>query len=174
LGYAVRRHEVRTASGALALVIQNSDFVKLTEPDLWLPRHSHADWHYFYWWPNDVSSKPFIVVDLQVTRLERSRVPAERFTLKYEPGSLVSDAGLPAGKNSRDGRVDYILPKNPADLKGTIQAAQQGVEYVPPRSFLALWIVGSGLLLWLAAMGVFVWVNRRRRGRAVSPSPGVV
>jgi hypothetical protein len=171
LGHAVRRHEVRDAADELEVVIDNSDFVKLMAPDLWLPRHSHAQWQAWRLHPREqLTDKTTVVVDLQATRLERSAVPPERFRLNYGPGSYISDARPPEAANSKKGRIDYLQPDNPADIKGIIEAKQTGTEYVPPRRFTALWIVGVGLALFLAAAGVFVMILHRRRRRA-APAP---
>jgi RNA polymerase sigma factor (sigma-70 family) len=172
LGYAIRRHELRTMSGNLALAVDNRDFVKLNGPELWLPRHCHAEWHYWgSWRPDQVSADTLIVVDSQATRLERIHVPAEKFVLKYGAGSRVSDACLPAAAQAKSGRIEYKVPENPADLKGVIQAASEGREYVPPRSFLALWIVGSGLAVLLLCL-IVAAVMRLRRRESSKTTPG--
>jgi hypothetical protein len=62
-----------------------------------------------------------------------------------------------------NGRVGYKIPENPTEIKEVIQAASEGREYVPPHSFLALWIVGSGVILLFATFGVFLLVSRRRQ-----------
>jgi hypothetical protein len=165
LGHAVRRHEVWAASGALAVVIDNSDFVKLTGPDLWLPRHCHADWHT---WPivadKDFTRDTTMVVDIQATRVERTRVPLEKFALKYDkPGTLISDGRLPGAEQSRDGRIDYIAPADSNNLEEAIRAGQQRSGYVPPRRPLFVWIIVGSIALGAAA-GAIVLI-RRRRGR---------
>jgi RNA polymerase sigma factor (sigma-70 family) len=172
-GHAIRRHEVWDDLGAPEVVIDNTDFIRLTEPELWLPRHSHAEWDVWRMHPSMKSAeKTKIVVDLQVTKLERTRVPPARFTLNYGPGSYVSDGrpiAVKGGKKVGNGRVDYIQPENPGD-KGIIEGPQTGSTDAP-RRFLALWIVGSGLILFLAVAGVFVWIRQRRRIRATSLNP---
>ena len=168
-GHAVRRHEVWDDSGAPEVVIDNTDFIRLTDPDLWLPRHCHAEWDAWRMHPSVKSAeKAKIVVDLQATRVERTRVPPERFTLNYGPGSVVSDGRLTGVKTNKDGRVVYVQPENPADVKKIIEARQTESENDPPRRFLALWIVGGGLA-FLAAVAIFLFVRHTRGGRATKP-----
>jgi hypothetical protein len=168
LGYAVRRHEAWAASGALAFIIDNSDFVKLTGPELWLPRHCHADWHTWPELSNDHTRDTTMVVDIQATRLERAHVPPEKFAIKYDkPGSLVSDARLAGAEKGRDGRIDYLVPADPRNLEQAIRAAQEKSGYVPPRRPLFVWIIGGSIALGVIA-GAIVLV-RWRRGRSTTP-----
>jgi hypothetical protein len=165
LGHAVRRHEVWADSGELAVIMDNSDFVKLTDPELWLPRHCHAEWHT---WPiaadKEFSRETAVVVDVQATRLERARVPPERFTLKYDkPGSHVADAGLAGSDKDPLGRIEYTVPADPANLDEVIRAAQQGSGYVPPGRRLFVWIIVIGSALGAAAIGIVLIRRGRKR-----------
>jgi len=169
LGHAVRRHEVWSASGALAVAIDNSDFVKLTSPDLWLPRHCRAEWHT---WPVSVDQEftrqPSVVVDVQATRLERARVPPEKFTLNYDkPGTAVADARLPGADKSEGGRIDYRVPADPKDLDEAIRAAQERSGYAPLRRPLFVWVIGISIAFGVLA-GVIVLI-RRRQQRPTTP-----
>jgi hypothetical protein len=170
LGHAVRRHEVWTDSGALVVASENSDFVKLTDPEIWLPRHCRAEWHTWPW----VNEKgpPIreiaLVVDIQAKQLKRVRVPPERFMLKYDkPGSLISDARLPGADKSERGRIEYIVPADPGNLKEAIQAAQEGPSYVPPRRNLLLWAL-LGILALGAAAGAMALLHRLKGRGATS------
>jgi hypothetical protein len=164
LGYAVRRHEVWSALGSPVVVIVNSDFVKLTDPALWLPKHCHAEW---YTWPlvfpDRFSREPAVFVDIQATRLERARVPPEQFVLDYnKPGSYIMDARLPGGEKTKQGRVSYQVPPNPADLDEAIKASQEGRTFVPSRRpHVAAWVVAGGSLVVIAVYAVLA----RRRWR---------
>lgn len=161
-GHAVSRHEVSDASGTLVTVIENSDFVKLTNPELWLPRHCHAEWHMWPWVQDKPSRETGMVVDIQATRLERARVGLDRFTLNYsQPGSYISDAGLPGAEKGTHGRVDYLVPPDPHNLEEAIRAGQERAGYVPPRRPLVVWIICGSLALGLAA-GAIVLIQRRR------------
>jgi hypothetical protein len=169
LGHAVRRHEVWAASEALAVVIDNSDFVKLTDPELWLPRHCRAEWHT---WPliadKEFSRETAVVVDIQATRLERAHEPREKFTLKYDkPGTYISDGGLSGAEKAEGGRIEYVVPADPANLEEAIRAAQQRSGYVPPRGPLVLWIIGGSIVLGTAVIGIVL--IRRRRGGPTTP-----
>jgi RNA polymerase sigma factor (sigma-70 family) len=165
-GYAVRRHEVSALSLALALAIENSDFIRLTDPELWLPRHCHAEWHMWPWVADkEFSRETGMAVDIQATRLERTHVPPEQFTLKYDkPGSYISDARLPGAGKKKDGRVDYIVPADPVNLKEVVEAAQDPSGYTPPRRPRYAWIVGGGTIALAALFGAMVLI-RRRQGR---------
>jgi hypothetical protein len=168
LGHAVRRHEVRTDSGALAVVSENSDFVKLTDPEIWLPRRCRAEWHTWPWVKDKEppSRETALVVDIQATRLERTKIAPEKFTLKYDkPGSYISDARLPGAEKSERGRIDFIVPADPANLQEAVQAAQEGPDYVPPRRRLFLWII-LGILALGAAAGAIALLRRgQHRGQ---------
>jgi hypothetical protein len=164
LGHAVRRHEVWAASGALAVVVENEDFVKLTNPELWLPRHCRAEWHTDPFRPwKEFSRETALVVDVRATRLERVRVPVEKFTLNYsKPGSYISDARPPGAENGPNGRLNYTVPADAANMEEAIRAAQQRSGYVPPRRPLFVWIIVGSIVLGAAA-GVIVLVRKRRR-----------
>jgi hypothetical protein len=169
LGHALRRHEVLAPSGALAVVIENSDFIKLTAPELWLPRHCHAEWHT---WPGvadkEISREIGLVVDIQATRLERVRVSPEKFTLNYDkPGDYISDARLPGADKTENGRIDYLTPPDPANLDEAIRAAQERSGYVPPRRYFFVWIVVGSVALGVAA-GAFVLIRRYQQRRTTS------
>jgi hypothetical protein len=165
LGHAVRRHEVWAASGALAVVIDSSDFVKLTDPELWLPKRCHAQWHTWpLFFPKEFTRETAVVVEIQATRLERVRVPPETFTLHYTtPGAGISDAGLPGAEQAKRGRIDYRYPADPANLEEAIRAAQEKSGYVPPRRPLFLWIIAGSIALGVAVIAIVL--IRRRRGR---------
>ena len=105
-----------------------------------------------------------MAVDIQATRLERTRVPPDKFTLKYDrPGNLISDARLPGAEKKKDGRVDYIVPADPVNVKEAVQAAQDPSGYVPPRRPLFAWMVG-GMIALVAVFGATVLI-RQRLGR---------
>jgi hypothetical protein len=164
-GYVVRRHEVWNASGALAVVIDNSDFVKLTDPELWLPKHCRAEWHTWRLWPEEFTRATAAVVDVHATRLERARVPPEKFALNYaKPGSYISDGRVPGAEKAENGRVLYRAPADPGDIEEAIRAAQEGAGYVPRRRPLVLGIIGISLALGALAIGIIV-IRRRRQGR---------
>jgi hypothetical protein len=168
MGHAVRRHEVWAASGALAVVMDNSDFVKLTGPELWLPRHCHAVWHSWPWIADKPSPEVGAVTDIQATQLERANVPPEKFVLRYDkPGTLISDARLPGAEKGRDGRIDYLVPSDPGNLEEAIRAAQEKHGYVPPRRALFVWIVVGSIAIGAVAGGIVL--IRRRRGRRTTP-----
>lgn len=162
LGHAVRRHEVSAAKGTLAVRIENSDFVKLTNPELWLPKHSRAEWHT---WPgiNEFSPETAVVVDVRAIRLERASVPVEKFAFRYDkPGSFISDGTLPGAEKEGDGRIKYMMPAAGADLDEVIRAARERGGYVPPRRLHVVWIIAGSLVLG-AAVAVVLIVRRRRR-----------
>jgi hypothetical protein len=168
-GHAVRRHEVWAASGALAVDIENSDFVKLKDPELWLPRHSRAEWHT---WPTvagqECSRETAVVVDIRATRLERARVPVEKFALNYDkPGSSISDATLPGAEKEKDGRINYSMPADRANLEEVIRAARERSAFEPSRRPLVAWIIVGSIVLGAAAGAIVV--IRRRRSRPTTP-----
>jgi RNA polymerase sigma factor (sigma-70 family) len=71
--------------------------------------------------------------------------------------------GLQSGETKDLGEVRISLPRHPAALRA--------VEDEPPRTFSALWLVGTGLVLLWAAFSVFLFVRHRRRGRAKPIDP---
>jgi hypothetical protein len=156
-GHAVRRQEVWAESGALAVAVDNSDFVQLTGPDLWLPRHCHAEWHSWLWWPKEITPETSLVVDIQATRLERTEVPPAKFTLKYDkPGSYISDARLPGAEKTKRGRIDYLVSP------GLVNVQEAGPTALPGKGQLSLW-VGGGVLLLVAITAVLALLRRRRQ-----------
>jgi hypothetical protein len=165
LGHAVRRHEVRAASGELGVVIENSDFIQLTDPELWLPRHCRCEWHTspvptMGW--KQFAREPAVVADVQATRLERLRVDPGRFTLDHtKPGTHVVDYGLPGAEKAPDG-IHYVVPEAPASVEAVAQAGQPGKGPVPRRRHVSLWIV-AGLFAVGALAGALALVRRRRQ-----------
>jgi hypothetical protein len=105
-----------------------------------------------------------VVVDVQATRLERARVPPEKFTLNYDkPGTAIADARLPGAEKAEGGRIDYRVPADPKDLDEAVRAAQERSGYVPPRRPLFVWVIGISIAFGVLA-GVIVLTRRHRQG----------
>jgi hypothetical protein len=171
LGHAVRRHEVWAASGELGVVTENSDFIKLTGPELWLPRHCRAEWHTSLlpgmgW--KEFTREPAVVVNIQATRLERSGVDPGTFTLDHtKPGMDVVDYGLPGAEKAPDG-IHYTVPADPANAAEAVPAAQRGQDRAPPRRHVSLWIA-AGLFAAGALAGALALLRRRRQPGKEAP-----
>jgi hypothetical protein len=168
-GYAVLRREERATSGALAVQVENSDFVKLSDPDLWLPRKSDATWYTWSALPDrytaPFSTTPLVTVHLVVDDLRREKVDADRFVLEYKtPGAVVSSARIPGAEKAKRGMIAYRVPADPTDLDAAIQAAREKQTFAPPshRGLIYVGLAAAGVLL---AAGAFAWWRRAGSSR---------
>jgi hypothetical protein len=172
LGYAVRRKEVRTLSGQLALEVDVQDFVKFSDPDIWLPNRCDATYYTWYDLRGAPSKEPVTFERFRVKKWDRAKIPLEQFSLRYTvAGTFVRDATLPQAKNMPEGVVRYQVPPNPADLDAVIQTAIDGKPFLPKllqeqeRSRTLLLIGVNGGILGL----VVVWLLWRRLTSPAKP-----
>jgi hypothetical protein len=153
--YALRRRMVWSPSGWLELIIDCSDFIKLSGSDHWLPRRIHSEQYY----KDDPLGKPFLVETLMVSELHNNPIPPSQFVLNYnQAGNRVADGTLPGADNFPSGRVYYEVPANPGDLDAAIQAAIEGKRFTPSwfrlssrraRIFIVVNVVALVIVGWM-------------------------
>jgi glutamine amidotransferase-like uncharacterized protein len=131
-GYALRRREEVTRSGQPVTLAIMSDFVKLSDPDIWLPKHCRVVYHTWRTIPGVITEEPLATRTIIVHEIDKNRIPAGRFVLDYTmPYTAVLDSTLPQAKQMPDGRVRYQVPANLKDLDAAIQSAVEGKRFVP-------------------------------------------
>ena len=169
-GYALLRHEKRTVSGKLALSCDNSNFAKLHNIDVWLPRRCEEEHYTWPTIPDQICDEPLIGVTYVVSEVSGDHVSEDRFALRYvEPGTVVSDGTLPGAESHPRGRITYTVPANPKDLDRVIEAAVAGKPFVPSMRWSAvrLAFVGANVVA-VVFVAFWIWQRRKRTTRTVS------
>jgi len=171
--YAVRRYEERDRSGARAVVTNNSDFVRLRDLEIWLPKRCRAEWHTWRSVPDQVSPTSLVVVDITASELTRGVIPGETFQIDYNsiPGAFIADGRLPGADQKPSGRITYFVSVDPADLEEGVRDVMERGRFAPrPRRSGLLWGVAAGLSFAaaVAALGMLGWLRKARR--AIEPS----
>lgn len=130
--HAVLRREELSESGQLTAVAEMRDFVKFSDPDLWLPKHCDVAYHTWWTIPDVVTDEPLATLKIDVSDINKEKIPLDRFTLAYTtPGTHVADATLPQAEDTPDEVVNYTVPANPRDLDAAIDAAAKDRPFVP-------------------------------------------
>ena len=124
LNYAVRRREEWYDPHTLLVRCDCSDFEKLPDHSVWLPRRCESEIHelhtqLYYKWPDFSLLVPqltfqfddsFLTEIVEVTELTQPPFPAEQFVLNYtEPGIYIEDHTLPEAERSQFGGIGYRL-----------------------------------------------------------------
>jgi len=168
LGYAVRQHEEKSESGDLLERSVCSEFQRVGNGGLWLPRRCEVTeyWGRAFWEPKKVFRNPILVSTYRVTRMDDKPVPSELFTLVYTaPGTSICDGRLPGSWQGGRGEVCYTIPADPSMLDEVIERAIKGKAYVPRSRFstYGVWFISLN-----AAIVVFLVLYYVRRRYAAS------
>lgn len=167
LGHAVRRRQEKWG-GKLAVVAENSDFVKLPDPEIWLPKKIHSTFHGWPDYPTQVTSRPLFFMDITVDELHQRPVSDEQFVLDYRAGgSYVADGRLPGSEQHSSGAISYRVPADPEDLDEAIEAAVEGGDYDPSHGGGGWMVSGLVGLAVLAVIGGLYHLWRKRVLRPV-------
>jgi hypothetical protein len=176
LGYAVERYVHSVGAGHPFMDAKNSDFQRVGETNLWIPRRSEVT--YYGWnnlnnWtpppPENISREPLLRVGLEATEIGGATHPIEQFRIEprdSQPGSVIADGRLPGAENSKYGWVSYVVPADKRDLDQAIARAGQSRRGEGPTSGSRAWLfVGANILLGALIISVVLW----RRARADRP-----
>jgi hypothetical protein len=114
-------------------VADASDFVRLDNPSLWLPRHLRLEWHRLPGGEERYSETPFQFVDITLNSARRTIDPSTPFSLADRPDyraprTAVADGRVPGAENAPDGRIAYIVPAQPKDLPATIDRSLANLD----------------------------------------------
>jgi len=157
MGYAILRHEERLLSGQLVTASENSEFVRLSDPELWLPKRTHAGMYFLEQLPGKFFPEPVELIDCVVKECKRERVPPEYFSGQHYmiPGVDIADGRPPGAEKAPDHLVHYRIPADPKDLEAAVRAAVEGKEFVPGGRRSLWWkVIGANVVLLVA---VLVW-----------------
>ncbi len=141
LNYAVRRREDWYDPHTLLVRCDCSEFEKLPDRPVWLPRRCESEIHelqtrLYYQWPDASLLVPqltfplddsFLTEIVEVTELTTSPFPAEQFVLSYtEPGTYIEDHTLPEAEKSQFGGIGYRLGQRPEETaQNLVRAIKQ-------------------------------------------------
>lgn len=164
LGYALRRSEELNRSGQKQIVVEMSDFVRLSSPEVWMPKYCEVIYYTWHTVPELITEVPLARESFVVHTIEKRPIPVEKFSLHYTmPGTLVSDSTLSGPESRPGGIVSYEVPADSRLLDATIQRAMGGKPLGPFG--LTGWGRIPGLLVFVTAMALAVlvgWVVTRR------------
>jgi len=154
--YALRRRTAWYPSGSLAATVDCLDFVRLQDPDLWLPKRIEVDQH--------VDKDPQLLMHdtYAVSVVSRAPIAPEELAVSYKaPGSWVTDDTIPGAEGLKEGKVTYRVPASAEELDEAIALAMGKVPQRAPlsRSILALNVVALAILLVV----VLYWRIRRSK-----------
>ncbi len=139
--YAVLVREVYTPSGQLLTRCSNSDFMRISDLDLWLPKVcSVAHYRWAEAPQQEPSTQPVAYETYRLIEAKIEPIPDARFDLKSkynEPGTFVADRSLPEAADLPLGQVQFRIPADPSRLEKVIEDAKKGrVDFgtgIPPR-----------------------------------------
>lgn len=90
--YAVTQIDWVLPTGRLLCRIKNSNWQKLEQPEIWLPKLSSCEWHTWHYCPDKAFKEVFFYEDFTVSDFTRKRWPLSKFSPDLtEPGVLISD-----------------------------------------------------------------------------------
>lgn len=170
-GYAVVRSEEHGPKGELAVVVENSEFAQVIDQAgsaAWLPKRSRVAHHSATTAPRLYTADPMYVVDYMVKSVTTAAPTPGVFALdnSYKrPGTAVSTGKIAGAEKRPDGRVDFIIPANPADLDEAVQAALEGRTFVPRSRgpVLRRVVVITTVALGVVAVGVVFYRRKLRK-----------
>ncbi len=172
--YAVLRSEERGSKGELAVVTDNSEFIRLADGNrgaVWLPKRCKVVAHAAPTAPGVYSKTPLLVTDYSVVDFQLSVPSTSLFALDHEykrPGTAVSTAKIPGADKLPGGRVDFIVPANPEDLDDAVRAALEGKQFTPKSRFpvmrSVLTFVAIGLAVVVGILAYYRWRWRKTAG----------
>jgi hypothetical protein len=168
IGYAPRKWEVIDAQSNLLKERRQYASYEEVVTGVWLPKECWCDWCGPASAPDPYRGQPMYRSVVTVTNLSVNRVPDERFTLQFEPGTFVGDETLVPPKDGKQRIIAYTMPANPGDLDAVVHKAMGGKNDTSSHEskwrgskFGLIGLVGMTfvLLLLIAAR----WYRRRRQ-----------
>jgi hypothetical protein len=173
--FAVLREEELTSAGKLVVRTECEGFVALAGAEVHLPttiRVSHFNW---YSAPEKFSDAPLIVTTYTTSNLSHDPIAPGEFILtpKYlEPGTVVGDGSLPEAAKLPGGRVTYVVPADPSDLKDAIEAAKRRERFIPAsQRYRTIAILISVNVAIISVLAILYRVYRGRAGEKGSHAP---
>jgi hypothetical protein len=160
--YAVYQSEQYNSEGTMTQKTTNGQFVELSSPHVWLPKHCRVD--DYTWWTisKTVSTQPIVITNIEVEQLGQQLEPETRFVIDLKPGATVFDsrpaaAAMPGAVAQKDGGYSYRLVPTAEDIASAV-AVSKG-----RRGFV--WIVCTALFAVILGM-LIVRKYRRQFGVA--------
>ncbi len=189
MNYALRRREEWYDPDRLLVRCESSEFEKLPNRPVWLPRHWESEIHEFERYfrlefrgpghiSNDMETLSFLFEDsfltevVEVQKLSGEPVPAEQFVLNYtQPGTQIVDDTEAVQTGERKGGVGFAVGQTPAEtlrnkevalnqrLVGTRQADQQAILVRPKPQPIMRWFL-IGNSIAILLVGAFFAYRR--------------
>lgn len=182
MGYATVKWQESYESGKPVVECICSDFERIGERALWLPRKCecrYREWirriHVDVNYPVFPFEDDFLSEVVEVSEINAAPVESEKLLMAYfTPGSKIIDSTLPKAAQVPGGSITYKVPEKVDDLPAAIATAEkegkvnqplnpQPLAAAPKRKSTVLWIVAGNAALLLLA-GLYLW-RRQRAGR---------